>query len=585
MVDPYIAPYLINGDWSSLPEGTFILPVCTNRERFAKIMDALFYAGANQSREPNYDHLIDVLDAISRVRAGCEFDVTDNCTAIFPDDPRIEWLPESPYNPLPDVPDGYAFHPFTIVDSSIISQIIAQFGLGYKIGDVFTDLTKIPLGTSWEDIFNGEYLNFPRMRITGLVGRGTVKLHLLNIRAGGRILVNINGVVYLNPYQNNLVETTMDWLAFPPETRVDQVIEIDVEQSGTNFVDVVWLPVVDNDFIPVGYGAGIRYIELCGFDMPQIDPCCPDEKRYLKQIFQQNNYYMSYVYNIMDDGENPQSFVPDAPENYDSNPDDTNPTARTRALCAAVTRYVWNVLTAIVENYATADFVGDILENMPQFGIIVGLVDAVIDIAADAVADLVNDTEAVNDVICHMLANLSGQPVTQAAFRDSVEPTAFTPLSNQWQIAVFLDIANASKDNWRAFTAALPSIYESISQGGSVDCPCDCEDDIELIDWYGTGTIITPVGDCIYRFEQLNPIFETPPDVPRWYHSVRDSLGRCILVEASPNPSYPTEASSDYWQTLCDGTDINGVGGGGGGVLKMRWRGNPITHYKITLVD
>lgn len=314
-------------------------------------------------------------------------------------------------------------------------------------------------------------------------------------------------------------------------------------------------------------------------------PCCPDEIRILRQIFQQNNMYMSFVTNLLDDGETANSFAPDAPENYDSNDGDEFPYARTRALCAAVNQYVLNVLAGVIRSQVAVDLVGDVIEQLPPFGIIFGIVDALVDVAGDALAGLAGDREAITDVVCHMLASLNGQPVTQPVFRGSVDVSAFEPLSNAWQIALIVDVSNASVANWRAFTSLLPDLYEQISAGGSVDCPCDCDDDLVLSDWYGTGTIITPVGDCIYRFEQLTPIFETPPDVPRYYHSVRDDLNRCILIENSPNPSYPTDASSDYWLTDCEDNDGSGVGGGGGEVKRMRWRGAALTHYKITLAE
>lgn len=575
----YIAPYLIDEIYVSLPEGQFIVPVCTTRERFKLITNALWNAGSEVGNG-SYDHLVDWLDALSRIRAGCEFDPTDNCNVLFPDNERLTWFPESPYAPLPDVPDGYNFHPFTIVDSSIISDIISVFGFGYKIGDVYTDLTKIPIGSSWTDLLTTQYLNFPRFRINDLQGRGTVKIHFLNIPQGGRALVTVDGVIYLNPYANRLVELSVDKLSFPPETEVEQTIEVEVEGSGTHFIDVVWLPVVDNDFIPLFFGGGIRYIELCGFDMPIADPCCPDEFNILYKIFQQNNLYQEFVLNMLDDG-TPESFAPDAPENYDSNTGDADTNARIRALCAAVTKYVNNVISGVLQAQRDADAVADVIEIFPPFGIILGLVDIVVDIAVEALVALAGDRDAINDVICHMVANLSGQAVTQAIFKDSVVPSAFTPLSNQWQVAVMIDIANASVSNWRAFTSILGELYESISGGAQVDCPCDCEDDIILIDYFGSGNTITPIGDCHFYFHQLEPIDG------KYYFSFRDTLGRCLLIEASTNPTYPTQGAigTETFATDCSGTESEFVGGFTGGEARSVhwWQAGGENWFKITL--
>jgi len=172
--------------------------------------------------------------------------------------------------------------------------------------------------------------------------------------------------------------------------------------------------------------------------------CCPDEITILRQIFTQNNNYYSFVMNLLDDGESANSFAPDAPENYDSNDGDEFPYARTRALCAAVNQYVLNVLNSVIRANAAADAVGDIIEQLPPFGFIFGFVDALVDVAGDALAGLAGDREAIADVVCHMLARLNGQAVTQPNFRDSVDVSAFEPLSNAWQIAVMVDVANAS---------------------------------------------------------------------------------------------------------------------------------------------
>lgn len=582
----YIAPFLLSQEaLDSLPDGVFIVPVCTTRERFEKITNALWQGAFPVNVAESYDHLVDWLEAIPRIRAGCEYDPTDACNVIALNDPRITWHPESPYDVGAEVPEGYLHHPWTIVTNSIIDQIVLQWGLGYKAGDVLTDFQKIPAGESWENILSDGYLIFPRFRINDLEGNGTVKLHLLNIPQGGRAWILVDDVIYLDLPKNKFVELDTDLTSFPPETNAEVIIEIEIEGVGTHHLDVVYIPAMDVAFIPLFFGGGVRAIELCGFGMPLIDPCCPDQTDILLKIFQQNNTYMSFVTNLLYDGVAPESFAPDAPENYDSDTDDTNPDARLRALCAAVTRYVYNVLSAVVQANADSDAVGDILEQFPPFGIVLGLVDFAVDVAGDALAGLMGDTAAINDVICHMLGNLNGQPTTQEAFRDSVDPGAFTVLSNQWQIAIMIDVANASQANWRAFVSMLPEIYDTVAGGGAVDCPCDCEDDIELTDFANTGTVITPMGDCIYKFFQSVPIFETGSD--RYYHSFRDTLGRCLHIENTGDVGMPTQAVSNTTAVDCAGVETNFVGGFEGGELRSaHWRmALDTTYLKITLAD
>jgi len=288
--------------------------------------------------------------------------------------------------------------------------------------------------------------------------------------------------------------------------------------------------------------------------------CCPQEYNLLLQIFNQNNFYMSYVMNMLDDG-TPQSFMPDAPEGFTENTGDENVGARVRALCPAVVRYVYNVLNSVVNNYAAADQIGDILELLPPFGIIVGFVDAVTDIAQDAVAGLVGDTAAVNDVICQMLASLTGAENTQDNFRDSVNPSAFEPLSNSWQIAVIVDIANASIANWRAFNGILPELYEQMQSGAPADCPCCDPADFQIV--AVNDCIVTNVDATHWRVQQTNFIVEGV-DPHRIFEAViKDEFDRCININSASGT-----AASSYRVTRCNGVVETGTGGSGGIVIE-----------------
>src|SRR5690349_4224451 len=133
-------------------------------------------------------------DVIAKARASfyngdCESPVI--CQDYRPTSARLTWFPESPYNPQPDVPEGYTYHPFTIVDNSILGTIIGMWGLGYKVGDVYTDFTKLPAFSGWDDILTN-LGNMPSFTIGGLHGTGTVKIHFLNIPQGGRALIQVD---------------------------------------------------------------------------------------------------------------------------------------------------------------------------------------------------------------------------------------------------------------------------------------------------------------------------------------------------------------------------------------------------------
>lgn len=577
----YIAPFLLSQvDLETLPDGVFIVPVCTTRERYIAITNALWRGGLNHDDAPGYAHLVDWLEAIPRIRSGCEYDPTDNCNALYPDNPRITWFPESPYAPEAEIPDGYNFHPWTIVDSGNLSGLIGENLLGFKVGDVFTDLSKIPIGSSWEDLLTTQYLNFPRFRINDLVGRGSVQIHFLNIVQGGRALIAVDGVIHLNPYANRLAELAVDTFSFPPETEVEQTIEIEIEASGTHFIDVVFLPTVDDTFIPLFFGGGLRWIELCGFDMPLIDPCCPDDDRNLQELIRLGHDERSFILRIMDDGTDPKSFAPDAPDHFDSNVDDPNPEARTSALCELIKDYVWSLLKNIVETYAEADAVTDIITGLPIFNPIAGLIDFGVDIGQSIIQGLAGDVDAVNAVICQMYEALKGEPVQRDAFRDSVDPSAFSPLSNEFQIAVIVDISNATLEHYRAFVHSMGSHYEQAAAGADNNCMCGCFDDLILSDWVPAGNTIEHVGECLYKLTQTTQLNGF------YYFSFQDDLTRCLHVEVSPDPARPTVAvGTDTHIYRCVGADYHGVGGiEGTDIERVYFRtDHPVTYYKITL--
>lgn len=66
MEDNYVAPYAIPQNQDTLPEGVFLLPVCTTRERLTKTLAALVYARGRLWRDHiEYDHMIDILAALA----------------------------------------------------------------------------------------------------------------------------------------------------------------------------------------------------------------------------------------------------------------------------------------------------------------------------------------------------------------------------------------------------------------------------------------------------------------------------------------------------------------------------------------
>lgn len=310
-----------------------------------------------------------------------------------------------------------------------------------------------------------------------------------------------------------------------------------------------------------------------------------------QQVINQGNHY-NFVLEMLDDGVSPQSFAPGVSENFGGTTD------LDAALCKAVTDYI----DSAISNMKAVITVNQIIAGGAAFvfglAIIlsgglaaaiapaVGAALSVLGVAATFVlSEALNSPQARYDVICCMFNTLKDAgAISKAEFAASVESCGFdsgtNPLASQ--LAGAINSINHNSGSYRAFVVALKGYQQS---GGwtTEPCACDCEDDIVLEDYMDTGTIIQPMGNCIYRFTQTVPIYEPPAlDVPRWYHSFRDIGDRCLNVESSPDPMYPTQAVSDYQSVDCEDEAGGGVGGFGGG-KRLYWRGAPVTHYKITL--
>lgn len=521
---------------------------------------------------------------------------TDECRGYAPNSPRISWFPENPFQPGDSVPSGYLFHPFTVVTNSLLSQIISQFGLGYEAGDVYTDLTKTPPG-DWREIINGTYLGLPGFRINNLVGEGVVKLHLLNIPQGGRALIIPDGQFHLTGMQ--WVELNKDLISIPQETQTPIVIEVEIKGSGEHFLDVVFTPTVDDTPIPVYFGGGLRAVEICGFgETIMNDPCCPDDARGLSQLIRGNNHFMQYFMGLLDDG-TPQSFAPDAPPNFDSNPEQPSEDAyRAAALCNLVKQYVDGCMadaardTWLAGGLTTA--AAAVITSLGGFFVGTGMLAIGIAGLTLAQIEALEDENSKKKVVCCMFEGLRDQEITFEVFKHSLDLCGFTFPDNAAQLAGIVNRYNAREDNYRSFVQILESFAQDAIANGVdtiADCLCDCTDDLELVAYgpYAGVTQIIPQGNCVYRIIQ-NTTEAT--DHAGWYRTgFKDLLNRPLKVD------YPPVGFTLQGQGGCDVVgacgqpDYHGDNFGGGFVpatalaAVVWWSGEPVdTYMKITLV-
>lgn len=281
----------------------------------------------------------------------------------------------------------------------------------------------------------------------------------------------------------------------------------------------------------------------------------------------------------------PQSIAPNLGADF-------NTTGGNDALCAAIKRYVENIVSAYTANVnfaaavagligtaAAAVIIGATLGAAAPFvgawGLIAG---AAIGVPVATWNLVAASTEGKRKVECCMYDSLKDQAIDQAAFKAAVADCSFDPTTAEGRIAGLIHDWSQSDSEYLAFLRMLGQE----TGGNAGDCACDCSDDVVLEDFTPRGTVITPMGNCIYRCVQT-----TPNEAGHFWMSFRDIMNRCLLVENSPDPSMTT-AGVGTFTTVVDCTDASStfVGGFTGGTLKSVdwWQADTVNYFKVTLV-
>ena len=520
-------------------------------------------------------------DVIKKARssldnADCESPVL--CQEYRPTSSRLEWFPESPYAPGESVPDGYTYHPWTIVDNSILGTIIGMWGLGYQVGDVYTDFTKLPAMSSWEDIF-ANLGNMPSIKIDNLHGEGTVKLHLLNIPQGGRLLVQIDDSFDLLNYQ--AVELNKDLVSVPQETQTPIVIEVPVAGLGDHSVKISFLPTVDEALIPIFFGGGFRSFELCGFGREgchfMSEECCDDlisgqstTNELLAKIISMLQGGVTGTFQFNGNIAPPDEGAGDcAPSSFDHNGDSETGdelVRRNKALCLTVNQYVKALLLKVLRDMNSPQALIDYVDGkFPDVTVPLSLSNLTViypnplfslTIFFNALADDI----AIGDVACAMFSGLTGDKNnTSSNFRDSLSGI---DLGEELQdFVTIVHGSNAVSQNYKDFNTTL-----NANNNASVDdyeCPCSDEEDapLTLID-VGVptlrDTVITYLGGNVWRVQQPD---EDAGGGGVWSITLQDSLCRQINVLGF------TGGGSTHWYNYgsdCTTLIDDGVGGFGG---------------------
>lgn len=541
----YISPLTLSTETNPpLPSGDFTVPVCTNAERYKAITDALWGAYLMNEDPSSYEHLIDWLNAIPHIVDGCAT-LQQSCRKFALTDERVTWYPENPFDQGEGIPGGYPAHPFTVVPVGGLENMIARFGLGYQVGDVFVDILKLPAFTSWEQI-GQNYGNMPRMIIAPLNGQGTVKLHVLSLPLGGRLLIVKDGVIDLFDLQS--IEVNRE-LSFPPESVVETVVEVKFDTDEEHLVEFVWYPTISGDFIPFAFGGGVRSFELCGFGVAESDCDCMAENCCTETniLLTKSNKTLTAILNLLNDGfkivplSDGKDFFPlgCAPDNFDVDSGDTGDDIQKRldALCFVVDWYVKLLFFNALDEAGLPGvdvYLGQMLDAPPALWKVKAYPASVVDLFGFMV-DLFTQGQMSSIIICEMLSNLQSKMNAFQVFAKSVEPSEdLNPTITAARNLVYH--ANQSKDNYTLFNTALEQAMGMDISGFT--CPCvevvppiaeDCSD-ISLVD-DDFNSQIEYIGGCIWKFTQ--PALNTQG---RRYFAIRDTNGENLKFSVAGEP-------------------------------------------------
>lgn len=194
-----------------------------------------------------------VIDSMTEVCDGLT-----GCRDVKPQAPLVGWEPQDPYTQPDFTPDGYLLPPFYLVTAGSIPNL-----LGFQVGDVLTDITRIPVGTG---VITEPTSGWARFRVT-VYGTGIVTLQLLNVPLGGYALVTEDD----DPLTAVFVELNLDLIDLPPENNFVVGNEHRFTEEGEHHIDVTFLPRFNDEAPAVFWGGGIRIITICGFEDMMFD--------------------------------------------------------------------------------------------------------------------------------------------------------------------------------------------------------------------------------------------------------------------------------------------------------------------------
>lgn len=206
----------------------------------------------------------------------CGNEITEDCVELAPHHPAIEWQPTNPFLDPFETPSGYLAAPFSVVNLDLpgfLGDLADFLGIdlaylaGLQNGDVITTLLSIP-SNPLEVLING----LPRFLIR-VNGTGTVSFNLINLPLGGQAAIGKDVFIDIPGLLTGvigggvvIVDLNRDIISIPPETSTIIGYAVEFDTPGPHFIEVAFIPAINDSGTPITYGGGLRNVTLCGFE-------------------------------------------------------------------------------------------------------------------------------------------------------------------------------------------------------------------------------------------------------------------------------------------------------------------------------
>lgn len=218
------------------------------------------------AEDENFHGIQAITEFLERVDVPFVFpESEDGCNNFYPSAAFVTYYPQNPYNNPDLVPPDYLVPPFFVNSALEYPEL-----MGYQATDVFINPSSITI-----DPIDLLTLNLPRIEIT-VKGSGQLEIDFLSVQAGSSAILKIGSMPNIVDIITGgiveegvrIIDLNNDSISIPPESDivVAEEVNIEAEPDELTTVFIVFVPVVNDSFIPLALGGGIRQIGLCAFE-------------------------------------------------------------------------------------------------------------------------------------------------------------------------------------------------------------------------------------------------------------------------------------------------------------------------------